>query len=68
MSHPADRWHDEVARDLLVRDVWAAWNTLDDDEPTPVQVIAERLGLPRPVVAAIVYPPDTFGQWKDDQE
>lgn len=48
--------------------VWAVWNTLGDHHPTPVKTIAKELGLSNYEVAVIVYPPQKYGLWKDDQE
>lgn len=50
------------------RAVWAVWGELGADEPAPVKVIAARLGLSAAEVAAVVYPPAIFGEWRDDQE
>ncbi len=50
------------------RRVWQAWNELRGDIATPVRTIARRLDLSPADVAAIVYPPDRFGPWSDDQE
>jgi hypothetical protein len=50
------------------RAVWAEWNTLPDDEPSPVKRIAATLGMEPADVAFIVYPVETFGRWDDSQE
>jgi hypothetical protein len=33
-----------------------------------VKTVARKLGLEPADVAAVVYPPETFGVWDDDQE
>lgn len=48
--------------------VWAEWNSLAEDEASPVKRIATRLGMTPADVAFIVYPVETFGRWADDQE
>jgi hypothetical protein len=48
--------------------VWAEWNALPDDAPSPVKRIAATLGMTPADVAFIVYPAETFGRWADDQE
>lgn len=48
--------------------VWAIWNRLPDDEPSPVKRIAALLVIPPADVAFIVYPAETFGRWDDSQE
>jgi hypothetical protein len=48
--------------------VWAEWNALAEDEPSPVKRIAGALGMAPADVAFIVYPVETFGRWADDQE
>jgi hypothetical protein len=48
--------------------VWREWKALDGDEPAPVKTIARKLGMSPRDVAAIVYPPETFGEWCDCQE
>jgi hypothetical protein len=48
--------------------VWAAWNETDDDDPSPVKRIAQKLGMEPADVAFIVYPAETFGRWGDDHE
>jgi hypothetical protein len=48
--------------------IWAEWNSLVDSHPAPVKTIAKRLGLKPSEVAAVVYPPATFGAWAEDQE
>ena len=50
------------------RAVWAAWNALPDDEPSPVKRIAAQLAMAPIDVAFIVYPAETFGRWHDSQE
>lgn len=50
------------------RAVWAAWNRLPDDAPSPVKRIATELGMAAADVAAIVYPEEAFGSWDDSQE
>ena len=49
--------------------VWGEWNTLSEDNPSPVKIIARSLGLEPADVAAVVYPVETFALvWDDDQE
>jgi hypothetical protein len=60
---PADPEADPVRKA-----VWAAWNALDDDDPSPVKSIARDLRMNPADVAAIVFPADQFGHWHDDQE
>jgi hypothetical protein len=49
--------------------VWQAWNALDGTgEPSPVKRVARDLSMSPAEVAAIVFPPDRFGAWSDDQE
>lgn len=48
--------------------VWAEWNKLGSNEPSPVKRIATQLGMTPADVAFIVYPADQFGRWVDDQE
>lgn len=48
--------------------VWAEWNSLPDDEPSPVKRIARDLGMTPADVAFIVFPAETFGRWEDDHE
>jgi hypothetical protein len=48
--------------------VWAEWNGLAEDDPSPVKRIAFRLDMNPADVAFIVYPVETFGRWADDQE
>jgi|HubBroStandDraft_6_1064221.scaffolds.fasta_scaffold354450_2 hypothetical protein len=48
--------------------VWGEWHSLADDNPSPVKTVARKLGLDPADVAAIVYQPETFGAWEDDQE
>lgn len=55
-------------RDVFVATVWEAWNELRMDDPSPVKRIARDLGVTPGEVAAIVYPPTTFGTWVDTQE
>lgn len=50
------------------RAVWAEWNILVEDEPSPVKRIAAKLGMAPADVAFIVYPVETFGRWDDGQE
>ncbi len=50
------------------RAVWAAWNALPGEHPSPVKQIAADLGMPPADVAFIVYPVETFGRWADHQE
>jgi hypothetical protein len=50
------------------RAVWAEWNTLPEDESSPVKRIAAKLGMATADVAFVVYPVETFGRWADDQE
>jgi hypothetical protein len=52
----------------LAEKVWAEWAAIAEDNPSPVKSIARKLDLDPAYVAAIVYPPDTFGEWSDDQE
>ena len=48
--------------------VWREWNALPEEEPSPVKTIAARLGYAPADVAAVVYPPETFGAWEPGQE
>ena len=48
--------------------VWAEWNSISDDEPSPVKRIAKNLNMTAADVAFIVYPAETFGRWEDDHE
>lgn len=48
--------------------VWAEWNSLDDEHPSPVKEIARRLSMLPADVAFVVFPAETFGVWSDDQE
>lgn len=51
--------------------IWAEWNAIADDDPSPVKRIARKLGLTTAEVAAVVYPTTgqyDFGQWNDNQE
>lgn len=48
--------------------VWAVWNCLPEDEPSPVKRIAAQLDMTPADVAFIVYPCETFGRWEDHQE
>ena len=50
------------------RKVWDVWNLLSDDDLSPVKRIARALGMTRADVALIVYRPEKFGRWEDDQE
>ena len=50
------------------RVVWAAWNALPDDYPSPVKRIARHLNMTPADVAFIVYPAEQFGRWEDGQE
>ena len=52
----------------IVRRVWGRWTELPDDCPAPVKTVARDLKMPTDVVAAIVYPAVTFGEWSDEQE
>lgn len=52
----------------IERQVWDAWNQLEDDEPAPIKAIARSLGMMPADVAFIVYPAERFGVWADDQE
>ena len=51
--------------DPVARQVWAEWNSLPEDELSPVKTIAASLGLSNAEVSDIVYSP---GTWSDDQE
>ena len=48
--------------------VWQEWNSLDENEPSPVKTIAKRLNISTGHVARIVYPPAQFDEWDDSQE
>lgn len=48
--------------------VWAAWNELPEDYPSPVKRIARDLGMEPADVAFIVYPAEQFGAWDDSEE
>jgi len=48
--------------------VWAEWNALSDDEPSPVKRIANKLNMAPVDVAFIVYPAETLGRWDDSHE
>ena len=48
--------------------IWRVWNELPDSDPSPVKRIAHDLCIEPADVARIVYPPDEFGSWDDDQE
>ena len=48
--------------------VWAAWNKLDQDDPSPVKRIARDLAMSPADVAFIVYPAEQLGRWDDGQE
>jgi hypothetical protein len=50
------------------RRVWQAWGDLPDDCQAPVKTIAAALAMEPADVAFIVYPAETFGPWRDDQE
>jgi hypothetical protein len=67
-----DRGHQasEPKRELtpVEQAVWAEWKSKPKGEPAPVKWIAARLDMATADVARIVYPPDRFGHWADDQE
>jgi hypothetical protein len=48
--------------------IWAVWNSLPETTLSPVHTIANELGLTTAEVAAVVFPPEEFGEWADDQE
>jgi hypothetical protein len=50
------------------RRIWREWHALPEGNRAPVKTIARRLGLPPSEIAALVYPPNIFGEWRDDQE
>jgi hypothetical protein len=50
------------------RAVWAEWNALPEDDPSPVKRIAKKLGMEPVDVAFVVYPAEAFGRWEDDHE
>ncbi len=50
------------------RKVWAAWNALPEEHPSPVKQIAADLGMTPADVAFIVYPAAPFGRWANHQE
>ena len=54
--------------DATVKRIWAEWNSLSDDELSPVKTISSTLGITNAEVAEVVYPADQFGPWADDQE
>lgn len=55
-------------RSATEKAVWAAWNALGENEPSPVKRIARELGMNTADVAFVVYPAETFGRWDDSQE
>lgn len=50
------------------RRIWAVWNALPDDQPSPVRTIAARLGLEPDAVAFVVYGHGQFGSWSEEDE
>ena len=48
--------------------IWAEWNRLPEDEPSPVKKIARALDMSPADVAFVVYPAETFGRVDDSQE
>lgn len=65
---PAEPEQQPVPLNATEQAVWAAWKTLDQDDPSPVKRIARDLGMAPADVAFIVYPAEQLGPWHDSQE
>src|ERR1035437_1364985 len=48
--------------------IWAEWNAIGEEDRSRVKTNAKKLGLSNESVAIVVYPPDQFGVWDDDDE
>lgn len=55
-------------RTAIEEAVWREWGRLPDDTESPVKTIARTLHMTPADVAFVVYRPDIFGRWEDDQE